>query len=48
MIDESRPTLNLGEEEGSLVDRVFTDDPSKVKWLKVDVASPHLGALLVS
>jgi hypothetical protein len=37
MIDESRPTLNLGEEESSLVDRVFADDPSKVKWLKVDL-----------
>jgi hypothetical protein len=48
MIDESKQTLHLGEEESSLVHPVFTDDPSKVKWLKVDVASPHLGALLVS
>jgi hypothetical protein len=28
--------LNLGDEEGSLVRRAFTQDPSKVKWLKVD------------
>jgi hypothetical protein len=37
MIDESKQTLHLGEEESSLVHPVFTDDPSKVKWLKVDV-----------
>jgi hypothetical protein len=37
MIDESRPTLHLGEEESSLVHWVFTADPSKVKWSKADV-----------
>jgi hypothetical protein len=34
--EERKETLNLGDEEGSLVRRAFTQDPSKVKWLKVD------------
>jgi hypothetical protein len=36
-INEARKqTWDLGDEEGSVVRRAFTDDPSKGKWLKVD------------
>jgi hypothetical protein len=34
--DKSKQTLHLGKEESLLVHRAFTDDPSKVKWLKME------------
>lgn len=34
--EERKQTLDVGDEEGSLVRRAFTHDPSTVKWLKVD------------